>query len=253
METNKIPQEEPMTQTHLENGPVHKSFFNQNGNIFLILGAVIIILVVLVIGGYLLTMNKSSNPNRYTPQSTPTSSQPTSLNETANWKIYTNSTYGFQLKSPNGMSESSRGKGVLEVEGGLQIIYSVINLSSDRENIKKNWTNVPGFPEPEALKTLVDAYLNANTNSEILLSYEKLSAFLLCKESDSCPRVENQHTSTISGYQALQYSYDFKSRDNQTITQTNISILADGKIYRFWTGNQEGPFMKIVNTLTITQ
>lgn len=226
---------------------------NQKGNVLLIIGVVVLVLVIGA-GGYFL-YQKQAKPIEIPPKATPLAipqSTPV-IDETANWKIYTNSTYGFQLKSLNGMSESSKGKGVLEVEGGLQIIYSVINLSSDKENIKKNWTNVPGFPEPQTLKTLVDAYLNSNTNTEILLSYEKLSAFLLCKESDSCPRVENQQTSTINGYQALQYSYDFKDHGNQARTQTNISILVDGKIYRFWTVHQKELFVKIINSFNITQ
>ncbi|KKR93161.1 MAG: hypothetical protein UU73_C0001G0342 [Candidatus Daviesbacteria bacterium GW2011_GWA1_41_61] len=107
METDKIPQELPMAQAHLENESVHKSFLNQRGNFLLILGAVVTILVVIGAGGYLLTMNKNSNPNQYSPQATSTSTQPISSNETANWKTYTNKQYGFTFKHPNLSLEGS--------------------------------------------------------------------------------------------------------------------------------------------------
>lgn len=93
-----------MPQDHLENEPIHKNLLNQKGSFILILG-VVIILVVLGVGGYFLTKNKNSNSNQYISQPTPTSTQPTSLNETANWKTYTfervnSSVPKFQIKYP---------------------------------------------------------------------------------------------------------------------------------------------------------
>lgn len=68
METGKIPQEDSMAQTHLENESIHKSLLNQKGSLLLILGAVVVILVVLGTGAYVLLgtrnnfLKSSSNP-----------------------------------------------------------------------------------------------------------------------------------------------------------------------------------------------
>lgn len=95
MSADKIPQEVPITQAHLENKPIHKNLLNQKGSFLLILGLVIII-IVFGAGGYLLTMNKNQNSNQYISQPTPTSTQPTSLNEIESWKIYQNAIFSFK-------------------------------------------------------------------------------------------------------------------------------------------------------------
>lgn len=100
VETDKTPQETPIAQTSLENEPVHKNLLNQRGSFLLILSAVVIILVVLGAGGYLLTMNKNQNSNQYISQPLPTLTQPTSSNETANWKIYISRDTMFSFKYP---------------------------------------------------------------------------------------------------------------------------------------------------------
>lgn len=99
METDKIPQEIPMTQAHLESEPIHKNLLNQKGSFLLILG-VVVILVVLGAGGYLLIMNKNQSSDQYI-------SQPTSSNETANWKTYTSPQASYSFKYPDYLREST--------------------------------------------------------------------------------------------------------------------------------------------------
>lgn len=78
METDKIPQEVPMTQTPLENEQIHKSFLNQKGNFLLILAAIVIILVVLGAGGYILLGTRN---NSLKSSSIPTVSPKSSLDK----------------------------------------------------------------------------------------------------------------------------------------------------------------------------
>jgi len=52
MEADKIPQEVPITQAPIENEPAQKSLLNQKGSFLIILGAVVLILVLLGVGGY---------------------------------------------------------------------------------------------------------------------------------------------------------------------------------------------------------
>lgn len=68
MKSDKIPKEIPVAQTRLENESIRKSLLNQKGNLLLILGAVVMILVVFGAGAYVLlgtrnnSLKSSSNP-----------------------------------------------------------------------------------------------------------------------------------------------------------------------------------------------
>ncbi|MCL5794834.1 MAG: hypothetical protein M1338_00530 [Patescibacteria group bacterium] len=74
----------------------------QNG-----MGAIAVILVVIIalllgaLGGYYYFKNKDGKSTNSTVTTTPTTTSSTSSSETASWKTYTNSTYGYAIKYPS--------------------------------------------------------------------------------------------------------------------------------------------------------
>ena len=80
-----------------QNLPSVNPVANQRGNFLLIIGVIVLILVIGA-GGYFLYQKQTSKPTNSSQISPPTTS-PT-LDETANWKTYTNAKYGYSFKYP---------------------------------------------------------------------------------------------------------------------------------------------------------
>ena len=87
------------TAPHIDNPPPKKPFLT--GKIILI---AIILLILLGLGGTYLALKSKPKPQPTVPQVVPTPS-PTPIDETANWKTYTNTIVGYQIKYPNRYSE----------------------------------------------------------------------------------------------------------------------------------------------------
>ncbi len=142
METDKIPQELPITQAPLKNEPIRKSFLNQKGSFLLLLGAIVIILVVLAAGGYLLTMNKNSKSNQYMPQ--PTSSSAQTKNQ------YVNTTLGFTLHLPDGweVCDTTDGAGFIDLTPPPNSSPGCSASGAYTVTIAKYYSQLPGTPNP---------------------------------------------------------------------------------------------------------
>src|SRR3989344_2592000 len=83
---------------------------NQKGFANIVL--IVVIVVIVAVGGYFMFVRKSApivqQPTPTTTQTnTPVSPTPTPQGETANWKTYRDTTYGFEMKYPSGWSLKS--------------------------------------------------------------------------------------------------------------------------------------------------
>ena len=73
---------------------------NQKGHVLLV-----VLLIAVAIGGYLLYTNYSNNRSKVTTSVVQQTTQPSPSpsDETANWKTYTNTKYGFSFKYPSNL------------------------------------------------------------------------------------------------------------------------------------------------------
>ena len=241
METDKSPQEISTTQAPLENESIHKSLLNQKGSFLLILGVVVIL--VLGTGGYLLTMNKNQNPNKYISQPTPTSTQPTPSNETANWKTYTEILSDYSIKYPP------------TFKPGSTTYVLLFN------NLESNFISYTEFIDNSTLK-----YFQAG---QFTLPYQQPSISVLKANGKNLQQsfdyfkqtVQNNQTSIedtqnieFKGLDAISFKAKVNVRRNPNqLFLTNIFTVQNDKIYIFsYAPDADGKVQKVFDQILST-
>lgn len=111
---------------------------------------IVILLAAALAGGFLVYRQQPKNLSQ--PQQT-TQPSPTSADETANWKIYTNSKNGFEVKYPNEFKEKQK---------ITNLAYGGINLTSlftakDQYSLEANSLDIHVYPSLKDYR-LVDNY-----------------------------------------------------------------------------------------------
>jgi len=175
---------------------------------------IILSVIILLSGAIILFLLKSKPINRQDNIST------------------TSESIATPISSPNqlSISESTDPTIISRVRSTEEIVKSI----HDRE-----WLfSQPDYlsRKPDNLKTAPDDFLNAKTSNDVLLHNERFEAFVLCGESDACPKIENIEYLTLEGYPSIHYSSTSPNtfKPEEMWTSHNYAILAKNKIYRFW-------------------
>ena len=120
----------------------------------------IITLIALVVGGYLIYQNQSrAKPYKPFPSAAP-EIKPSS-SQTANWKTYTNTKYGYLLKYPTWLSMTEGGN--YSVDGVLVPNQKITSFSVGEDNLKNQEVIREGFQ----LTIMVDKNINSYTLGQL--------------------------------------------------------------------------------------
>lgn len=165
----------------------------------------------------------------------PTSQTMTGTDETANWKVYKNTKYGYSIKYPNNWfvettySEADfTPRGGVE-EGGIDYIGG--------DTIWSNYSKIDFTPEddiPNDLQTI--SLLIYKTNQSIL-------NFFNSKYNGIGLKILNEDKFTIHGKEVLSISFDdyrdTAKTDNPTGDKGNISFVKLNNAIMVWSGSTD--------------
>ena len=194
------------TAPHIDNPPPKKPFLT--GKIILI---VIILSVILSAGGTYLALNSKPKPQPTVPKVTPTTT-PTPVDETANWKTFTSTKWGFKFKYPNDWTIAKEGdKGVVIIEndsgyGTPEVDFYVLE---DSAAMTASRNKIKSYPVNK------DVHVPLDNSEGAVRSY------------DIYKRLEDKN---VDNYTALRYTIDLGYKDVGVSDVYEASILKGVKI-----------------------
>jgi hypothetical protein len=161
------------------------------------------------------------------------------------WHKYTNEEYRLEILIPNDMvGESWLGHGVSltkddYVNDKYVIPINVINVEEVQQDIASG--RYDGIMPPEYVKAMDSATKNyvyavdQKDSNNILLNFEIMKSYLLCYGTETCYDMAsvNPRFLETNGYPSISF-FDGE----------NISILANGRIYRLWFSGQRETYQK---------
>lgn len=201
---------------------------NQKGFANIILVVVIVIIAGAV--GYF-ALVKKSEPVAQQPTPIPTLTQiktpvsptPTPKDETANWQVYKDQK--FQLSIPPQWHKNPYGPGqlILADNSPYYLNFSAINLDQYEGN----------------------ATTKSLYSSGKLLEAEQAITKSMCGETDSCGKITESKSISVSGGTGIEFIVQYKGlridEPRGFLNEIHRTILKNSVIYRFWTSEQVAP------------
>ncbi|MFH1833365.1 MAG: hypothetical protein ABH816_04385 [Candidatus Levyibacteriota bacterium] len=191
------------------------------------------------------------------PSSATTNASPIP-NPTTNRNIYKDAGGGFSLQNPKNMTFTEPFGTVNFTENNFNASfqYFIIDVTEEKKEAE---IAIKGSNYSPTNKTLANDFINSKDANSLLLAYEKYGRALTCHLEGIFCKIENYQFLTISGYPAMQYSYEFLSRSDDPLTGQQTQILAKGRIYIFSFSELNNSFLKtkgifdqIISTFKLT-